>query len=163
MFKSEVSVGKQGCSSFSCYQKLLQAFCMKFFSVFAWSLFIILLVWMPRSCFCLKYEIKYEFSVWKWEGSCSRNDRNKKKEIASVFFFCRVSQLQKSSSYACMEIFGVFILTPQVSPCFTMAQSCSNFLQLGPRVIAFWTITWPFIILGPLKFPKYFNWTWMFG
>ena len=39
---------------------------------------------------------------------------------------------EELSSYACMEIFGVFILTPQVSPCFTVAQNNWKFNQFYP-------------------------------
>ena len=54
-------------------------------------------------------------------------------------------------------------LTPQVSSCFTKAQSCSNFLQLGPKVIAIWTITWPFHYFLTLEVPKMSNWIWVIG
>ena len=44
-----------------------------------------------------------------------------------------------------------FPLAPQVSLCCTMAQLHSNLLQLGPKLIATWTVICPLIILGLSK------------
>ena len=58
--------------------------------------FMILLVWMPRSCFCLKYEIKSDFSVESGKEVAAEMIEAKRRK--SLQFF-----LPRALSFACMD------------------------------------------------------------